>query len=113
MESNDILTAPQSRINCTFDIPREKDWPSTSLWCLAMTTGGVQSPVDHLLPKAKDVVDWRQRIAPTTGWGLLLISRGNFDEYLRVGVARIEFSAFARCLPVATICKYPCLKLNQ
>jgi hypothetical protein len=82
-DSETFTTLPQEVLRCDFDIPEEKHGHSTQLWCLGMTGGRHSNPFGGSISGE--------------GWGLLLVSAGGSDVYLRVGAARMDFSVFLGC----------------
>ncbi|MCJ1251866.1 hypothetical protein MMC30_009104 [Trapelia coarctata] len=78
------------KTTCFLDIPDETDWPSTELWCLQI--------VSKFNPRTSE--------EPFPGlniWGVLLIPTGRLeDEYVRVGIARLN-SDYPQTSRVVTI----------
>ncbi|PVH68562.1 HET-domain-containing protein [Cadophora sp. DSE1049] len=75
-KSND---GPVKKTSCFFDVPEERDWPTTELWCLRL--------VSKLSPLTPDEDNPGLDV-----WGLLLIPTGELEDvYVRVGIAKMDF----------------------
>ncbi|TVY92656.1 hypothetical protein LAWI1_G001452 [Lachnellula willkommii] len=75
---------PESYTTCFLDIPEERDWASTELWCLRLVST-LSEP---------GWIEKDPNVRVMNAYGLLLVATGKADEeYIRVGIAKLDFEA--------------------